>query len=71
MKNKLEPYSPEWEALEILAKLTKPAQDASAEEKRRYWLALRQVACRIIYAVSLAALNYGIAEEKLRCENED
>lgn len=70
MNNNLKPYSPEWEVYETLGQLTTPAENASAEEKRRYWLSLRDVACRIITAVSLAALNCGVAEEKHRHENE-
>lgn len=64
MTNMLKEFSPEWDALEILAQMKTPDESATLKERREYWLRLREVAKLATNAVILAAMDYGKAEGK-------
>lgn len=64
MNNNLKRYTPEWDALEILARMKTPDESATLETRYKYWLKLSEVAKLATNAACLAAMYYGKAEEK-------
>lgn len=64
MNNNLKRYTPEWDALEILARIKTPDESATLETRYKYWLKLSEVAKLATNAACLAAMYYGKAEEK-------
>lgn len=60
----LKRYSHEWDAFIQLRGLKTPAEDATADEKFEYWIALREVGKSALNAACLAAMAYGEAKGK-------
>lgn len=60
----LKRFSPEWVAFIKLRCLKTPAEDATADEKFEYWVALREVGKSVLNAACLAAMAYGEAKGK-------
>lgn len=73
MTNNFKKHSPEWEALEILARLKTPEEKATPKTHFLYWMNLRSVIKLVLDAACLAASDYGVAIEKKEaaCHSEN